>query len=126
MKEILIVEDENIIALDLKHRLQKMGYEILNIASSGEEAMLFVENKKPDLIIMDVKLKGEMDGVNIAQKIYEKFYIPIIYVTSYSDDNTINRIKETRCGHLIKPVNEYELKEKIETLFNPLISSSMD
>jgi len=67
-----------------------------------------------------------MDGVNIAQKIYEKFYIPIIYVTSYSDDNTINRIKETRCGHLIKPVNEYELKEKIETLFNPLISSSMD
>jgi len=58
MKEILIVEDENIIALDLKHRLQKMGYEILNIASSGEEAMLFVENKKPDLIIMDVILKG--------------------------------------------------------------------
>lgn len=82
--KILIVEDENIIALNIKKKLKSFGYSIPAIASTGEEALKLTEIILPDLILMDIMLKGEMNGVEAAEQIRKRFDIPIIYLTAYS------------------------------------------
>jgi signal transduction histidine kinase/HPt (histidine-containing phosphotransfer) domain-containing protein len=112
---ILIVDDERIIVLDLTHTLQQLGYAIAGVASTGEEAVARSVEAKPDLVLMDIRLKGDMDGIEAAERIKELLDIPIIYLTAYSDNMTLERAKPSEpFGYLIKPFNERELHSTIE------------
>lgn len=112
---ILIVEDETIVAKDIQNRLKKFGYNISGITSTGEEAIRKVIETKPDLILMDIRLKGNIDGVEAAQEIHNNFQIPIIYLTANADDSTLERVKATNpFGYIIKPFKEKELRTIIE------------
>ena len=115
-KQILVVEDEKIVALDIKGMLSRLGFDVLDIVSTGEKAIQMVTNKKPDLILMDIMLKGELDGINAAQHIIKHYNIPIIFLTAHSDQET----KQRACtvnphGYLLKPFNEKQLNHTIKT-----------
>ena len=113
--KVLVVEDENIIALNIKSKLKKLGYSVPSIASSGEEAIKKADITFPDLILMDIMLKGDMDGVEAAEQIREKFDIPIIYLTAFSDDKILERAKLTEpYGYILKPFKENDLRTSIE------------
>ncbi|MCW5314161.1 response regulator [Nostoc sp. KVJ3] len=113
--KILVVEDEAIVAKDLQHRLVRFGYTVPVIASSGEEAINQAVEISPDLVLMDIKLKGKMDGIEAAQEIHKHLDIPIIYLTAYADESTLIRAKiaEPFC-YLLKPFKEKELQTNIE------------
>jgi PAS domain S-box-containing protein len=113
--KVLIVEDEAIVAKDLQYRLRKFGYTVPEIASSGEEAINKALKFSPDLVLMDIRLKGKMDGIEAAQEIYKRLNIPVIYLTAYADENTLERAKITEpFGYLLKPFKEKELQTNIE------------
>ena len=115
MKKILIVEDEPIVALELQDRLEKLGYNIIDTVSTGEQAIKTTEETNPDLILMDIHLKGEMDGIKTAQHIKHTQNIPIIYLTAYADDETLNRARiTTPYAYIVKPFEERELQSNIE------------
>lgn len=115
MIRILIVEDESIVAEDIRRSLQNMGYSILSMASSGEEAIEKVKEFKPDLVLMDIMLEGEMDGIEAADMIHSFSNIPIIFLTAYSDEKILERAKITEpFGYIIKPFKERELHINIE------------
>ncbi|MCG2736691.1 MAG: response regulator [Candidatus Methanoperedenaceae archaeon] len=112
---ILVVEDEIIIAEDIQRKLKKMGYDVTAIVSSGEEAIKKVKENIPDLILMDIVIYGEMDGIETAGQINSLFDIPVVYLTAYADEKTIERAKVTEpFGYLIKPFKERELQITIE------------
>lgn len=112
---ILIVEDENIIAMDIRFMLENLGYKISGIVSSGEDSIKKASNMLPDLILMDIKLKGKIDGVSAANEIYKSLRIPIVYLTAYSGNATMDRAKETmHFGFISKPFEEKELQNIIE------------
>lgn len=114
--QILVVEDETIIALNLKESLESLGYTVVGIAASGEKAVEKATKFRPDLVLMDIRLKGSMDGISAAQRIWESFSIPAIYVTGHSDQSTLERAKVTApFGYILKPVKEQELYVAIET-----------
>ena len=113
--KILVVEDESIVAMDIKHRLENMGYIVPAITSSGEEAVEKASETDPDLILMDIVLKGEIDGIEAAQQIKENLDVPIVYLTAYSDERTLKRAKITGpFGYIIKPFEDRELHSAIE------------
>jgi len=113
--KILIVEDDKIIAIDIAERLRSFGYESAGIAGNGVKALELVETNSPELILMDINLLGEMDGINLAEKVQELHNIPIIYLTAYADNEMIQRAKQTRpYGYILKPINEKELHSAIE------------
>lgn len=113
--KILIVEDQNIVAMDLQNCLKTLNYNVSGIAFSGAGAIKKAQETSPDLILMDVTLKGDMDGISAAEEIKKRFNIPIIYLTSYADPATIQRAKETEpFGYIIKPFEEKELNRMIE------------
>lgn len=112
---ILIVEDEGIIAKDIQSTLNRSGYSVVGIASSGEEAIKKAMEIHPDLVLMDIVLKGAMDGVEAAEHIRDHFDIPVVYLTAYSDDTTLQRAKITEpFGYILKPFQEKELYTTIE------------
>ncbi|MES1024553.1 response regulator [Gloeocapsa sp. BRSZ] len=112
---ILIVEDELLVAKDIQNRLTKFGYAVVGVVSSGKEAINKAIEKNPDLILMDIHLKGELDGIEVAQVIYEDLNIPIVYLTANADDSTLERAKATEpFGYILKPFKEKELKTTIE------------
>ncbi|MBD1920224.1 response regulator [Microcoleus sp. FACHB-831] len=112
---ILVVEDESIVAKDIQSRLRKFGYYVPAIASTGEEAINKVAENHPDLVLMDIRIKGDMDGVEAAKEIHERFNVPIIYLTAYADANTLARAKVTQpFGYILKPFKERELQTTIE------------
>lgn len=112
---ILIVEDERLIAEDLKDTIDKIGYEVTAITGFGEEAVKIAEKKLPDLVLMDIVLKGKMDGIEAAEKIHSKFKIPIVYITAYAEDKILEQAKITEpYGYIIKPFEERELRSAIE------------
>lgn len=114
--QILVVEDEVVIARDIEGCLENLGYAVSAIASSGIEAIAKVEELLPNIVLMDIRLGGEMDGIQAAEQIWGRFQIPIIYVTGFSDKNTLERAKITRpFGYILKPVEERELYVAIET-----------
>lgn len=114
-KRILIVEDEIITAKDIKECLQDNGYGVLSIVSSGEEAIKKVKEGNPDLVLMDIMLKGEMDGIETARQIHSISNIPVVYLTAFSDKNILERAKITEpFGYILKPFNERELHINIE------------
>ncbi|MCB9114809.1 MAG: response regulator [Caldilinea sp.] len=113
--QILVVEDEIIVALDIQARLQELGHAVVGIASSGEDAIRTAEDAVPDLALMDIRLRGEMDGIETAALLRERFDCPVIYLTSYGDEETLQRAKLTEpYGFLIKPFEERELHGTIE------------
>lgn len=114
--QIMIVEDEPIIARDIKNNLEQSGYTIPSIASSSIDAISKIKKSRPDLILMDIKLNEKTDGIDLVELINDKFEIPVIYLTAYSDKQTLDRaLQTTPYGYLIKPINIYELQSTIET-----------
>ncbi len=112
---ILIVEDESIVAKDIAQSLKKLGYNVIEIASSGEAAVIIAEEKKPDLVLMDIMLKGEMSGIDAANFIHEKNNIPVIFLTAYADESTLSKAKISEpYGYIIKPFKEIDLHSNIE------------
>ena len=112
---ILIVEDDAIVAHDLKNRLTGMGYFVVFITSTGEEAVQQAGLHLPDVVLMDIHLAGKMDGITTAHQIGEKYQIPVVYLTAYSDDETLARARETRpAGYVLKPFDPRSLYVAIE------------
>ncbi|NTW37885.1 MAG: response regulator, partial [Syntrophobacteraceae bacterium] len=108
---ILIVEDESIVAMDIQERLAELGYEVTGVADRGEDALASVESDHPDLVLMDIRLKGEMDGIMAAEEIRERWRIPVIYLTAFSENNTLQRAKVTEpFGYIIKPFEDREIQ----------------
>jgi FOG: CheY-like receiver len=117
MVNILIVEDESIVALDIKDKVERLGYNVLAVVSSGEKAIEEVKKVQPELVLMDIVLKGEIDGIETARQIREHFDIPIIYLTAHSDTQTLTRAKITGpFGYLVKPFVDTELRKAIEAV----------
>jgi two-component system, LytTR family, response regulator LytT len=115
----MIVEDEVIIAKDLGLTLNKLGYNVVGHCVSGEEVLMMAEEKQPEVILMDIMLKGEMTGIDAAKEIREKLDIPVIYITAYSDEDSINRANTTApFGYLVKPFKANDLRATIETALN--------
>ena len=112
---ILVVEDEAIIASVIAGALRKFGYEVIDILNTGEAAAATALEKRPDLVLMDIRLQGDMDGISAAERIQEQADIPIIYLTAYADEPTLERAKRTKpYGYIPKPFQEIELKTTIE------------
>ncbi len=113
--KILVVEDENIVAKDIETSLKRLGYAVSAVASSGEEAVERAVDTHPDLVLMDIVLRGKMDGVQTAQHIRDHFNIPVVYLTAYADEKTLERAKMTEpFGYILKPFEERELRSSIE------------
>ncbi len=113
--KILIVEDELLIANNLARKLTTLGYKVVEIVSSGEKAIQIAGEKQPDLVLMDIVIKGEMDGIEAAAKISQKYGIPVIYLTAYADNETVNRAKATSpFGYIFKPFKDREVQIAIE------------
>lgn len=112
---ILIVEDELIVAKDIQNRLTKFGYGVVAVVSSGSDAVKKAVENNPDLVLMDIRLKGDIDGIEAAKIIYKDLNIPIVYLTANADDRTLERAKATEpFGYILKPFKEKELKTTIE------------
>jgi two-component system, cell cycle sensor histidine kinase and response regulator CckA len=112
---ILIVEDERIVAKDLQQTLSGMGYDAFAIASSAEEAMARASEKCPDVVLMDIRIKGDRDGIQTAAILRSRFNIPVVYLTAHADEATIERAKKTEpYGYLLKPIKSAELRSAIE------------
>jgi diguanylate cyclase (GGDEF)-like protein/PAS domain S-box-containing protein len=112
---ILVVEDESIVAADIQDRLESLGYEVPTTVASGEKAVEQAGALRPDLVLMDIQLKGRMDGVEAADHIRQRFGIPVIYLTANADHPTVQRAKVTEpFGYVIKPFEERELQTTIE------------
>jgi len=113
--QILVVEDEAIVAKNIQMELSSMGYAVPAIAASGEEALRKAAETHPDLVLMDIALKGDMDGVETAERMHERFDVPVVYLTAYADERTLQRAKKTGAfGYLLKPYEERELQTTIE------------
>ncbi|CCO24340.1 response regulator [Maridesulfovibrio hydrothermalis] len=114
-KRILVVDDERIVNLDIQATLKRLGYIIVGDAVSGDEAIEKAAKFKPDLVLMDIKLRGEMDGVEAANFIIKSYDVPVVFLTAYSDDQTLNRAKLSGpFGYLLKPFEERDLRSAIE------------
>jgi len=112
---ILIVEDERIVAFNLQQRLQRLGYRVSALAASGEEALEIARESKPDLVLMDINIEGPIDGIETAQRLGAELRSPVVYLTAYSEDRTLERARKTRpYGYLLKPVSERELHATIQ------------
>jgi two-component system sensor histidine kinase/response regulator len=112
---ILVVEDEIIVAMDLQHELTSLGYRVTGIISSGKEAIDKAGQTRPDLVLMDIRLEGDVDGIEAAEQIRVSFNIPVIFLTAYADADTLQRAKITEpFGYIIKPYQERDLHTTIE------------
>ncbi|MEE8392664.1 MAG: response regulator [Anaerolineae bacterium] len=112
---ILVVEDESIVALDIQSQLTDLGYNVLSVVTSGEKAIRKAAEIKPDLVLMDIQLKGKIDGVEAAEQIRTRHNIPVIYLTAHVDKVTFQRAKVTEpFAYLLKPFDERELHTAIE------------
>lgn len=115
---ILVVEDESIVAFNLQQRLAQLGYDVPAIAVSGQESFEMVAETLPDLVLMDIHIQGDMDGIDVAARLQETHAIPVIYLTAYSEDSTLERARKTRpYGYLLKPFSERELHATIQMAF---------
>src|SRR6056297_211978 len=113
--KVQIVEDEGVVALDIRRHLESFGYKVVGSHASGEEAISQFKTEAPDLILMDIRLQGKMDGIEAAQIIREQFRVPVIMLTAYADEKTIERAKFIEpFGYIIKPFEERELRTNIE------------
>lgn len=115
MSNILIVEDEEMIAESIKSRLEMLGYQVPEMLSSGEKVIESVRASQPDLVLMDIRLRGRMDGIAVAKELRNHYDFPIIYLTAYCDDDTLERAKATEPeGFIVKPFSYADLRASIE------------
>ncbi len=112
---ILVVEDESIVSKDIQHSLKKIGYNIVGAASTGEKAIELALSEKPDLILMDIMLKGSMNGIEAADIIKKEMSIPVIFLTAYADESTLAKAKITEpYGYILKPFKEIDIQTSVE------------
>jgi len=112
---VLIVEDEPIVALDLQQEIEDFGCEVVGLAESADEALAAVEENRPDLAMMDIRITGSMDGIETARLLRDTYGVPVIFLTSYSDDTTLQRAaREMPYGYLTKPFQTRELKATLQ------------
>jgi signal transduction histidine kinase len=115
MPSVMIVEDERIVAEELKRTLERMGHGVVGVASSSEDAAALASERSPDLVLMDVRLEGRQDGIETAHTLQQQFRVPVIYLTAFADPLTIKRARETEpYGYLIKPFSDKQLQTSIE------------
>ena len=114
-RAVLIVEDESVVAHDLQQILADVGYDPFAIAATADEALARATKRRPDIVLLDIRIKGRLDGIQAAQLLQERFSVPIVYLTAHADDATLERAKQTRpYGYLLKPVKPAELRSAIE------------
>lgn len=112
---ILVVEDESIVAMDIRMMLQNTGYQVVAAVDSGEKAVEKARESLPDLVLMDIHLKGKMDGIEAAKIIRDQFFLPVIFLTAFADDDTLKRAGASEAfGYIMKPFEEQNLKPAIE------------
>ena len=112
---ILVVEDESIVSKDIQHSLKKIGYNVVGAASTGEKAIELALSEKPDLILMDIMLKGSMNGIEAADIIKKELSIPVIFLTAYADESTLAKAKITEpYGYILKPFKEIDIQTSVE------------
>ena len=112
---ILIVENERIVAEDIKRTLLSLGYDPVGIAMNSADALRLAKEQQPDLVLMDIVLGGDDDGIQIAHWIRSRFGMPVIYLTAYADNKTLESVKVTEpFGYILKPFNELDLRTHIE------------
>ncbi len=112
---VLVVEDESIVAKDIQNSLKKLGYSVPSVENSGEGAIEAAGQHRPDLILMDIMLKGEISGIEAAEQIKNRYQIPVIFLTAYADESTLSKAKVTEpYGYIIKPFKEIDLHTSIE------------
>lgn len=112
---VLVVEDESIVAKDIQNSLKKLGYAVPSVENTGEDAIDAAGQYKPDLILMDIMLKGEISGIEAAEQIRNRYQIPVIFLTAYADESTLSKAKVTEpYGYIIKPFKEIDLHTSIE------------
>ena len=114
-RDILVVEDENIVALDMRMRLEAMGYRVVDVVETASLAIERAASLSPDFVLMDIKLKGEQDGIEAAGHLRERAEVPVIFVTAFTDERTLERAKQASpYGYIVKPFHERELRIAIE------------
>lgn len=112
---VLVVEDEFIVSKDIQSSLKKLGYNVVGAAPSGEKALEILETEQPDVVLMDIMLKGEMNGIETAEIVKNQYSIPVIYLTAYADEATLSKAKVTEpYGYILKPFKEIDLHTSIE------------
>ncbi len=113
--KILVVEDEGIVAMDLANRLVSQGYAVVGPAETAAEALALAESERPDLVLMDIHLKGPADGIEAAEEMRRRWDLPIIYVTAFADEPTLERARVTEpFGYVLKPFGDRELCTAVE------------
>ncbi|MCP4756372.1 MAG: response regulator [Proteobacteria bacterium] len=111
----MIVEDEPIMPMETKMSLERFGYEVVSVAQSGEEALDKAKSERPHIVLMDIKLKGKMDGIETSELMRSRFGVPVVFLTAYAEDDKLKRAKlKLPVGYLLKPVQDRELKATIE------------
>lgn len=114
-KKIAVVEDEGIVAMDISKCLTSLGYEVSFISDSGEKAIDLLNEHPTDMILMDVELKGKINGLETAKRIKESSDIPVVFLTAFEDESTLKRISDlSTAGYLVKPFEDEQLKMTIE------------
>jgi DNA-binding LytR/AlgR family response regulator len=112
---IFIVEDESIVAKDIQISLVKLGYNVVGVANNGADAIKQITEKHPDLVLMDIMIKGPLTGIEVCEKLKETLNIPVIYLTAYADEATLSKAKITEpYGYILKPFKEIDLHSSIE------------
>ena len=112
---ILVVEDESVIALDIRNTLTRLGYDVVATAASGEEAIRCAQQLRPDVVLMDIHLQGELDGIEAVERILLAVDVPVVYLTAYADSPTVERARRTHpFGYVLKPFEERELMIAVE------------
>lgn len=112
---VLVVEDESIVSKDIQHSLKKIGYNVVGSASTGEKAIDLARSEKPDIVLMDIMLKGGMNGIEAADIIKREMAIPVIFLTAYADESTLAKAKISEpYGYILKPFKEIDLQTSIE------------
>lgn len=112
---VFVVEDESIVAKDIQNSLKKLGYTVIGVAATAEDAIKQMEENKPNVVLMDIMLKGAMNGIEAAAIIKQKHNIPVLFLTAYADQSTLDKAKTTEPhGYIIKPFKEVDLHTAIE------------
>ena len=114
-RRVLVVEDEMVVAMDIQDRLEMLGYQVAGHTDSGEESILMTEQTRPDLVLMDIGLRGGVDGIEAAREIRQRFHRPVVFLTAYSEEATLQRAKVVGpFGYFLKPFEDRQLKLAIE------------
>ena len=113
--KIMVVEADAIIGMDIEHRVRRLGYEVTGVADNAEEAIELAADSKPDIALMDIRLRGDIDGIDTARMLKEQFALPVIFITAYSDLKMRSRALDLNpAGYIVKPMREVELKNTLE------------